>query len=196
MKKTIKIILAIILVLTVILGIKIIMTKDKKNYTPEQIRKKMLSAYNYTNYTYEYISDGKKTTKKVKGNIIVTENDETYSWIDGEAMSLVTIDKQKKTYLIKSVNSSTKDLLYKKDFLDIKSLLDIYKDELYYLGNEKYNGKNCLRIQAGNKGTEYLIDEETGFVLRYEAKDGTVAEFNLELNNVTADDVKLPDLAQ
>ena len=77
MKKGIWALIAIILVLALILGIKIIKT-DKKDYTPEEIKKKILSAYDCTNYTYEYIQNGQKTTKKVRGNIIVTENDSTY----------------------------------------------------------------------------------------------------------------------
>ena len=168
---------------------------DKKDYTPEEIKKKILSAYDCTNYTYEYIQDGKKTTKKVRGNIIVTENENTYSWIDGEAMSMVTIDKEKNTYLMTKLNASTKDLLYKKDFIDIKSLLNKYGNDLIYLGDENYKGRNCLKIRAG-ENTEYLIDEETGFVLKYEPSDETVAEFNIEINNVTEDDVKLPDLSK
>lgn len=194
MKKGILGLVTIILVLALILGMKII-TSDNKSYTPEAIRKKILSAYDYTNYTYEYIQDGEKTTKKVRGNIIVTENDKTYSWIDGDAMSMVTIDKEKNTYLMTSLNSTTKDLLYKKDFMDIKSLLNSYGNDLIYLGDESFNGRNCLRIRAG-EDTEYLIDEETGFVLKYEASDGTLAEFNIEINNVTENDVKLPDLSK
>ena len=194
MKKGIWALIAIILVLALILGIKIIKT-DKKDYTPEEIKKKILSAYDCTNYTYEYIQNGQKTTKKVRGNIIVTENDSTYSWIDGEAMSKVTIDKEKNTYLMTKLNASTKDLLYKKDFIDIKSLLNKYGNDLIYLGDENYKGRNCLKIRAG-ENTEYLIDEETGFVLKYEPSDGTVAEFNIEINNVTEDDVKLPDLSK
>ena len=42
MKKFILIIIAIIIVLALILGIKIIKTRDNKNYTPEEIRKKIL----------------------------------------------------------------------------------------------------------------------------------------------------------
>ena len=194
MKKGIWALIAIILVLALILGIKIIKT-DKKDYTPEKIKKKILSAYDYTNYTYEYIQNGQKTTKKVRGNIIVTENDSTYSWIDGEAMSKVTIDKEKNTYLMTKLNASTKDLLYKKDFIDIKSVLNKYGNDLIYLGNESFNGRNCLRIRVG-EDAQYLIDEETGFVLEYENADGTLKEFNIEINNVTEDDVKLPDLSK
>ena len=194
MKKGIWALIAIILVLALILGIKII-KKEKKDYTPEKIKKKILSAYDYTNYTYEYIQNGQKTTKKVRGNIIVTENDSTYSWIDGEAMSKVTIDKEKNTYLMTKLNASTKDLLYKKDFIDIKSVLNKYGNDLIYLGNESFNGRNCLRIRVG-EDAQYLIDEETGFVLEYENADGTLKEFNIEINNVTEDDVKLPDLSK
>ena len=194
MKKGILGLVTIILVLALILGMKII-TSDNKSYTPEAIRKKILSAYDYTNYTYEYIQDGEKTTKKVRGNIIVTENDKTYSWIDGDAMSMLTIDKEKNTYLMTSLNSTTKDLLYKKDFIGIKASINSYGNNLIYLGDESFNGRNCLRIRAG-EDTEYLIDEETGFVLKYEASDGTLAEFNIEINNVTENDVKLPDLSK
>ena len=194
MKKGILGLVTIILVLALILGMKII-TSDNKSYTPEAIRKKILSAYDYTNYTYEYIQDGEKTTKKVRGNIIVTENDKTYSWIDGDAMSMVTIDKEKNTYLMTSLNSTTKDLLYKKDFIGIKASINSYGNNLIYLGDESFNGRNCLRIRAG-EDTEYLIDEETGFVLKYEASDGTLAEFNIEINNVTEEDVKIPDLSK
>ena len=194
MKKGILGLVKIILVLALILGMKII-TSDNKSYTPEAIRKKILSAYDYTNYTYEYIQDGEKTTKKVRGNIIVTENDKTYSWIDGDAMSMLTIDKEKNTYLMTSLNSTTKDLLYKKDFIGIKASINSYGNNLIYLGDESFNGRNCLRIRAG-EDTEYLIDEETGFVLKYEASDGTLAEFNIEINNVTENDVKLPDLSK
>ncbi len=194
MKKGILGLVTIILVLALILGMKII-TSDNKSYTPEAIRKKILSAYDYTNYTYEYIQDGEKTTKKVRGNIIVTENDKTYSWIDGDAMSMLTIDKEKNTYLMTSLNSTTKDLLYKKDFIGIKASINSYGNNLIYLGDESFNGRNCLRIRAG-EDTEYLIDEETGFVLKYEASDGTLAEFNIEINNVTEEDVKIPDLSK
>lgn len=195
MKKFILIIIAIIIVLALILGIKIIKTRDNKNYTPEEIRKKILSAYDYTNYTYEYMKDGKKTIKSVLENIIVTENDETYSWIDGDAMYKVTIDKVNNLYLMTNLNATTKELLFKKDFLDIKSLLTSYGDHLIYLNDEIYNGRNCLRIMAG-ENEQYLIDEETGFVLEYEDTDGTLAEFNIEINNVTEKDVKLPDLSK
>ena len=194
MKKGIWALIAIILVLALILGIKIIKT-EKKDYTPEKIKKMILSAYDYTNYTYEYILNGQKTTKKVRGNIIVTEDDNTYSWIDGDTMSMVTIDKEKNTYLMTSLNSTTKDLLYKKDFIDIKSVLNKYGNDLIYLGNESFNGRNCLRIRVG-EDAQYLIDEETGFLLEYENADGTLKEFNIEINNVTEDDVKLPDLSK
>ena len=195
MKRGILVIIAIILVLTLILGIKIISTNGNKNYTLSEIRIKILSAYEYTNYTYEYIQNGEKTTKWVRGNIIVTENDETYSWIDEDAMSMITIDKTENTFLMTNLNSSTKDLLFKKDFLDMKSILNKYGDNLVYLRNETYNGKNCLRIRAG-EDAQYLIDEETGFVLKYEEVDGALAEFNIEINNVTEKDVKLPDLSK
>ena len=195
MKRGILVIIAIILVLTLILGIKIITTNGNKNYTLSEIRIKILSAYEYTNYTYEYIQNGEKTTKWVHGNIIVTENDETYSWIDEDAMSMITIDKTENTFLMTNLNSSTKDLLFKKDFLDMKSILNRYGDNLVYLRNETYNGKNCLRIRAG-EDAQYLIDEETGFVLKYEEVDGALAEFNIEINNVTEKDVKLPDLSK
>ena len=33
-------------------------------------------------------------------------------------------------------------------------------------------------------------------MLKYEPSDETVAEFNIEINNVTEDDVKLPDLSK
>ena len=195
MKRGILVIIAIILVLTLILGIKIITTNGNKNYTLSEIRIKILSAYEYTNYTYEYIQNGEKTTKWVRGNIIVTENDETYSWIDEDAMSMITIDKTENTFLMTNLNSSTKVLLFKKDFLDMKSILNRYGDNLVYLRNETYNGKNCLRIRAG-EDAQYLIDEETGFVLKYEEVDGALAEFNIEINNVTEKDVKLPDLSK
>ena len=94
-----------------------------------------------------------------------------------------------------SLNSTTKDLLYKKDFIGIKASINSYGNNLIYLGDESFNGRNCLRIRAG-EDTEYLIDEETGFVLKYEASDGTLAEFNIEINNVTENDVKLPDLSK
>ena len=74
-------------------------------------------------------------------------------------MSKVTIDKEKNTYLMTKLNASTKDLLYKKDFIDIKSLLNKYGNDLIYLGDENYKGRNCLKIRAG-ENTEYLIDEE------------------------------------
>ena len=161
MKKGILVIIAIILVLALILGIKIITTNSNKSYTPEEIKKKILSAYNYTNYTYEHIKNGEKATKWVRGNIVVTEDDTTYSWIDGDAMSMVTIDKENNTFTTTNLNSTTKELLFKKDFLDMKTLLNGYGNNLVYLSNETYNGRNCLRIRAG-EDAQYLIDEETG----------------------------------
>lgn len=195
MKKGILVIIAIILVLALILGIKIITTNSNKSYTSEEIKKKILSAYNYTNYTYEHIKNGEKTTKWVRGNIIVTEDDTTYSWIDGDAMSMVTIDKENNTFITTNLNSTTKDLLFKKDFLDIKTLLNRYGNNLVYLSDETYNGRNCLKIRAG-EDEQYLIDEETGFVLEYETAYGTLEEFNIEINNVTEEDVKIPDLSE
>ena len=194
MKKGIFALIGIVLVLALVLGFKIINTKKNTSYTPAQIKEKILSAFNYTNYTYTYTQDGITTTKKVRGNIIVTENNTNYTWIDGNAMSMVSIDKEKNVYLKTNLNSSTKELLFKKDFLDMKNTLNSYGDELYYLQDEIYNGKDCIRIQA-KKDEQYLIDKKTGFVLKYEPSTGSVGEFSVELDNVTENDIKLPDLA-
>lgn len=196
MKKGLLIFLLFILVLAVILGIKILAQKENKTYTAEEIKNKILSAFNYTNYTYEYIQDGEKTVKRVRGNIIVTEDDKNMSWIDGNANTLISIDKEKKKYATMTLNSTTKEFMYKKDFLDMPSLLDIYGDDLYYIDTESYKGRDCLRIQAGNDGAIYLVDEETGFILKYEPEIGSIAEFNIEINNVKEEDVKMPDLSE
>ena len=195
MKKGILALIAVILILALILGIKIITNMEKTSYTTAQIKNKILSAYNYKNYTYKCIKDGVITTKKVMGNVIVTEDADSYLWIDGASMYIFSIDKKNNTYKVKDLNSTTKDLLYKKDFLDMKSLVNSYKDDLVYLRNENYNGRNCLRIRAG-ENDQYLIDEETGFVLKYEPEKGSIEEFSIEIDNVTEDDVKLPDLSQ
>ena len=149
MKKGILALIAVILILALILGIKIITNMEKTSYTTAQIKNKILSAYNYKNYTYKCIKDGVITTKKVMGNVIVTEDADSYLWIDGASMYIFSIDKKNNTYKVKDLNSTTKDLLYKKDFLDMKSLVNSYKDDLVYLRNENYNGRNCLRIRAG-----------------------------------------------
>ena len=196
MKKGFLIFLLFILVLAVILGIKILAPKENKTYTAEEIKNKILSAFNYTNYTYEYTQDGEKTVKRVRGNIIVTEDDKNMSWIDGDANTLISIDKEKKKYATMTLNSTTKEFMYKKDFLDIPSLLDIYGDDLYYIDTESYKGRDCLRIQAGNDGAIYLVDEETDFILKYEPEIGSIAEFNIEINNVKEEDVKMPDLSE
>lgn len=195
MKKGILALIAVILILALILGIKIITNMEKTSYTTAQIKNKILSAYNYKNYTYKCIKDGVITTKKVMGNVIVTEDADSYLWIDGASMYIFSIDKKNNTYKVKDLNSTTKDLLYKKDFLDMKSLVNSYKDDLVYLRNENYNGRNCLRIRAG-ENDQYLIDEETGFVLKYEPEKGSIEEFSIEIDNVTENDVKLPDLSQ
>lgn len=196
MKKGILILLLVILILVIILGIKILAPKENKTYTAAELKTKILSAFDYTNYTYEYVQDGEKTVKKVKGNIIVTENDKNYTWIDGEENTLISINKEDKKYASIDLNSTTKELMYKKDFLDMPELLDIYGNKIYYIDTENYKGKSCLRIQAGEDKATYLVDEETGFILKYEPGDGgSVAEFDIELNNVTEEDVKMPDLS-
>lgn len=196
MKKGILGLLLVILILAVILGIKILVPKENKTYTAEELKAKILSAFDYTNYTYEYTQDGEKTIKMVRDNIIVTENDKNLSWIDGEANTLISIDKEDKKYANIDLNSATKEFVYKKDFLDMPSLLEIYGDDIYYIDTENYKGKNCLRIQAGEDKATYLVDEETGFILKYESGDGgSIAEFDIKLNNVTEEDVKMPDLS-
>ena len=77
----------------------------------------------------------------------------------------------------------------------LQALLNRYGNNLVYLSDETYNGRNCLRIRAG-EDEQYLIDEETGFVLEYETAYGTLEEFNIEINNVTEEDVKIPDLSE
>ena len=196
MKKELLVFLLIILVLIIILGIKILVPKDTKTYTGEEIKNKILSAFDYTNYTYEYIQHGEKTIKKVRGSIIVTENDKNISWVDGNSNTAVSIDKEKKQYVTFSLNDTTKELVYKKDFLDMQSLMDIYGNDFYYISNENYRGRNCLRVQPDKEETIYLVDEETGFILKYEPEEGNIAEFNIEINNVKEEDVKMPDLSE
>ena len=196
MKKEILIIGAIIVILVIVLGVKIIMPKEEKVITTEQIKEKMLSFYNYTNYTYEIMQEGEKTTKKVKDNIIVTESEEIISWIDGNTDTLIAINKKEKNYTTLKLDSTNKEALYKKDFLDMKSLINIYGDELYYINDENCNGRKCWLIQVGKDNTKYWIDEETGFVLKYEYESGNGAEFNIKINNVTDKDVESPDLSR
>lgn len=68
-----------------------------------------------------------------------------------------------------------------------------YGDYLYHIKNEKYKGKECLVVQAGESRNEtYWVDAQMGFILKYEATDGTKSEFSFEIDNVTDDEVKAP----
>lgn len=201
MSNFIKILIILILILSTILGLKIYNSKNNSNshfkaLSAKEIREKMLSALEYNNFTYYYTEDGETKYKKVKDNIIVAHEPTsgTFCWADTNTLVAIGGNSNENKYI--QVPSTSSDSAYfNKDFIDIDSLLPIYGDNLYHIKNEKYSEHECLVIKAGQNMSEtFWVDNQTGFILKYESTDGTLITFKFELNNVTNKDVEKPKL--
>lgn len=185
----------VVLILAVILIIKMQMPNPNDNFqrlTPEEVREKILAGLNYNNYTITYEVDGTTRIKKVKDNIIVAMEPSTgiYSWNDSRRRISVAGNTVTDTYVRVPVPDEAS---FSKHFLLMEENLKDYGDYLYHIKNEKYKGKECLVIKAGeDKGETYWVDAEMGFILKYEAIDGTKGEFSFEIDNVTDKDIEAP----
>lgn len=197
MKKIVIVLLIIIVILAIILGIKIL-NKDNNNYnyiSSEELKIILLSALDNNNYTYTIIEDGERRVKKVKDNIIVTKSDNIISWANNDTKEVIAIDEDKKIAVI--TYEKTDKTLIRKDFLDIETLInDYYKDNLFYIKNEKFKGKECIVIDVGeDKSERYWIDKESGFIIKYVSNTGgDEILFEIELNNVKDSDIERPSL--
>ena len=199
-KRTIIAFITVILILLVILGARILNSNsgsniNAKRFSAAEIKEKMLQGLTYNNYTISYKIDDSIRMKKIKDNIIVVMEPSTgiYGWNDSDSKIAIAGNTiTQKYYQIPVVHES----LFHKHYLFIEESLEDYGDNLYYVKNEMYNDINCIVIEAGeNRDETYWVDEEKGFVLKYEASDGTKWEFTVELNNVTDEDVKKPSLS-
>ena len=193
MRKYITIMIIIIIILSIILGIKIMNKGTKLTnsiLTAEQIRNKILEGLENTNYIYTCIEGDEKKIKKIKDNIMVTEGDNIKVWIDIETRNMIIIREIDKEAIVTTVKEDSTYL--NKDFIDMKTLLNIYNDNLYYITEEKYDGRKCIIVAAGKE--KYWIDNETGIVLKYQQNNGESTNFKLKLNKVTDKDVQKPSL--
>ena len=200
MKKYITVMMIIIIILGIVLGIKIMNKEDKprqekKNdtLTAEQIRNKILEGLENSNYTYTCVEATEEKTKKVKDNIILAEDSNIKVWINTETREMIIIRENDKVALVTKVKEDSTYL--NKDFVNMKTLLNIYNNDLYYVTDEIYNERNCIIIEAGKeKDEKYWIDNETGIILKYQPENGAPTEFKLELNNVTEAEVQKPSI--
>ena len=191
--KIIVFLLVLIFILSILFTWLIIKPKDEfVGLSPKEIKEKMLSAEKLNNFTLIQKSIDSTVIKKCKDNIIVTISpaDGTYSWVDKKSEQAIAGNIKNNTYVkIPYVDEN----MFTNQFLHIKMNLEAYKENLIHIKNEKYSGKECYVVKAGeNKGETYWIDSETGFVLKYESSDGIKLNYELIINNVKDEDIKKP----
>ena len=192
--KIIVFLLVLIFILSVFFTWQIIKPEKKVNIlSTKQIKEKMLSAENLENFTLIQKNDNSTVIKKCKDNIVVTidPEDGTYSWANKKTKEAIAGNIKNDSYVkIPYVDES----FFSNQFLHIKMNLEIYQENLYHIKNEYYRGRECLVIKAGEKNNEtYWVDNDTGFVLKYESSSGIKINYVLIINNVTEDDIKKPD---
>lgn len=189
-KKIIKIILLIIIiVLGVLLGNFVFHKFQANKY------KKMLKDNDATNYKLiEKTIDG-ETIVKVRDGVLVSENEDTLTWVDSLENKRVLINTKYKTAIITENDND----------LNVSSLNNTYINDYFENSNQKfkYLGKEdgFYKIQFTNKENQNItiiyINENTKMVEKVVQISNNiefVINYEIDKKSVSKKDVEYPDL--
>lgn len=199
--KITKIVLIIISILTVLIGIRIYNNNKELKYTLRDIQQILKKSDQLTNYECE-INLGIFKYYKRKDNKIFLQSDvnqRVYRDYD-KNKQIVCKTLNNKNYYIEQDLTSAKvpsSNLYISGF-EVDELLTL-DCELLSVKKQKYNKKNCLKVELKNKEENeivFWIDIDTGLILKCKSLDEEIVEFIYEFDTVTDEEVTHPDLSE
>ena len=199
--KITKIVLIIISILTVLIGIRIYNNNKELKYTLRDIQQILKKSDQLTNNESE-INLGIFKYYKRKDNKIFLQSDvnqRVYRDYD-KNKQIVCKTLNNKNYYIEQDLTSAKvpsSNLYISGF-EVDELLTL-DCELLSVKKQKYNKKNCLKVELKNKEENeivFWIDIDTGLILKCKSLDEEIVEFIYEFDTVTDEEVTHPDLSE
>ena len=190
--KIIKMLIIIIIILGIILGFKIKGGNDNINTSSKMSATELMQLIKkgtgYDNlHIIENNSNG-KVEKFIKDNILVTKQDEIFTWQNLNTNEIIVI---KGNSAIKEIQGNKTTRLSKSP---METYLDSSKYKIEYVGEEKVDAKKCVSINIYNTENKlianYALDKETGLPMRTEI----TANYTYSIGTVTDEDVKRPDM--
>lgn len=195
--KRYQLLLIIILILTIILGIKIYNTNKKPEYSQEQINQILEKAQNLKNYKctanindeifFDYIRNDNKL-------LIGYPNfgSKNYSYRDYDESTELLYSEEKKIAIKKQIDNTLK--------LSSSNLyLGIDTSQCNYLKKEQINGIDCIKVKS-NANSSYetyiWISIESGLIYKEYSKnidtnEKKIIEVDYEFNTVTDKDFEI-----
>lgn len=191
----------IIIILLVLIGIS--RTGNRTTYLREDVISLMKNGEEYDNYCCEYIKLGEKTIRKIKGNKMVVATDDMTVYIDYDINKQTVLKNTENIAIVSSLSSSKlikMNKIYYQECIDI--LNDFENYEYKFITTEKINEFKCIKIALSNESINYEIwvDISSGLVTKISCSNkensNVTIEYNLKLNSITDEDVKMPDLSK
>lgn len=220
--KIIKVLIIVIVILLIIFGIKVSgikIFKQKDELSLEQIKEIIAKSENITNYTCKYNDGEQDLIRKYNKNKELVEKKEEKYYMDYGKNETVGIKEDKKIAFKTEVLSND---IISQQRKSLNELLD-KTEEYKYIGEENYNGIDCIIIELKNNfeelngwywnldiektNKEYKnekiinriwIAKEEGVIIKNIVKIGEEEksqEYEYEFNSVSDEEVKVPDLS-
>ena len=189
-KNIVKILILIILIIFLIFLTFIILNKFQENKF-----KKMLKDNDAVNYKLTETTNGVETKVYVRDKILLSESEETITWVNELESKRIIVDEEYKTAILDQDDENLK--VNSLNYTYINDFFDNSNQSFKYLGKED----GCYKIQFKEKDSKKItilyINEKLKCVTKMIQNAGNfelITEFKVEKNKVSKSDVELPNL--
>ena len=158
----------------------------------------LLNQSNSNNYELVQNDGTTITTIKVKDGVLLSEDDDTYIWINSIENIRIIMEKNSKIAMI----TENSEEVFEVGSLNSTYINDYFENDdlkFKYLGKEE----DSYKVQFTNKDTEiitiFYIDSDTGIIQKIEENFNgleIVSNFEVNFDVVTDEDVAYPDLSE
>ena len=158
----------------------------------------LLNQSNSNNYELVQNDGTTITTIKVKDGVLLSEDDDTYIWINSIENIRIIMEKNSKIAMI----TENSEEVFEVGSLNSTYINDYFENDdlkFKYLGKEE----DSYKVQFINKDTEiitiFYIDSDTGIIQKIEENFNgleIVSNFEVNFDVVTDEDVAYPDLSE
>jgi len=157
--------------------------------------KKILTENDATNYEVIERVGNEETTVKVRDRVLISENTETKTWVDGINKKRIVMDLTYKTALITENDEKLKVNSLNNTY--IENYFDNPKMKFKYLGStDRYSILKFIHKKTKDSTLLY-INRETNIIEKMEQYTDDVvytANFDVKMNSVSKEEVEEPDL--
>ena len=190
MKKLLKILILIILIIGLIyLGYIIIQKIQESKF------KKILQENDSNNYELIEVVNGEETEVFVRDKILFIKNGNTKTWVNELEEKRLAFDDEYKTVIVDSNDDSLK--VNSLNYTYINNFFENSNQVFKYLGEENEFYKLQFKEKGSGKITILYLNKQNNIVEKLIQNAGNfefVTEFKVKKNEVSKDEIELPDL--